>query len=241
MMAKTIVIIGASRGLGDALAKGLPAVGDQVWLVARGEPRSLGRDDGVTRRWIQADLNEADAPSTIATALADTPVDLLLYNAGIWEPTAFSDDYDFVSEDPDVLLRVLHVNLTAAVLSIHQLLPNLMAADHARIILTGSTSGLENVRGREVAYGASKFGLRGAAHALREQLRPHGIGVTCINPGSMANEIDYDAGVDAVRKKYGDSAVPVGDVVALVRCIASLSPGACVKEVDLPALGDPHV
>lgn len=240
-MTKNILIIGASRGLGDAFAKGLPEAGDHVWLVARGEPRSLQRADGVVRRWIQADLGKADAPMLIAAALEKTPVELLLYNAGIWEPSAFSGDYDFATEDPDVLLRVLHVNLTAALLSIHQLLPNLIAADHARIILTGSTSGLENVRGREVAYGASKFGLRGAAHALREQLRPHGIGVTCINPGSMANEIDYDAGIDAVREKYGDDAVPVGDVVALAKCIAALSPGACVKEVDLPALGDRHV
>lgn len=240
-MPKHILIIGASRGLGDALAKGLPDAGDRVWLVARGEPRSLARNDGVTREWIQADLGKAEAPARIAATLGDQPVDLLLYNAGIWEPTAFSIDYDFAAEDPAVLQQVLYVNLTAALLCVQTLLPNLLGADHARIVFTGSTSGLENVRGREVAYGASKFGLRGAAHALREQLRPHGIGVTCLNPGSMANEIDYDAGIDAVRAQYGDGAVPVGDVVTLVKCIVSLSPAACVKEVDLPALGDAHV
>jgi short-subunit dehydrogenase len=240
-MPKNILIIGASRGLGDAFAKGLPDAGDSVWLVARGRPRSLDRQDQVTRHWVAADLHLPDAPERIATAVGDTPLDLLLYNAGIWEPTAFGADYDFVTEDPVELVKVLTVNLTAAITCIHRLLPNVLRADHARIFLTGSTSGLENIRGREVAYGASKFGLRGAAHALREQLRPYGIGVTCLNPGSIANEIPYERGADAVWATYADAAIPVQDLVTLVKCIATLSPATCVKEIDIPALGDYHV
>ena len=77
-MARNILIIGASRGLGDALAKGLPETGDRVWLVARGEPRSLARADGVVRTWIQADLNEPAAPTQIHAALGDTSIDLLV-------------------------------------------------------------------------------------------------------------------------------------------------------------------
>ncbi len=232
------VILGASRGLGAAFNAGLPAAGDVAWLVSRTRPE-LDLPDGARRLWVQADLALPGAADALAEALYGQPVDVLLYNAGIWETDAFGAEYDFARVPPDENERVIVVNLTAAIRCIQKLLPNLRQSAHGKLILIGSTSGLENARAPEVAYGASKFGLRGAAHALREHLRRDGVAVTVINPGSLATDVPFSAGAAPALKKHGRSAIPLTDLVALVKCLIHLSPASCVKEIDWPAMDDP--
>ncbi len=231
-----LLILGASRGLGAAFAGYVPGPGDVVWLVARSRPEMLDRDDGVTRLWVQADLSLETAAAEIKAALGETRLDALLYNAGIWEDGAFGGGYRFEDSPLAETQRLLAVNLSSAILCVQALLPNLRKSDNAKIILIGSTSGLENVQDREVAYVASKFGLRGAAYALRESLRADRIAVTCINPGYFVTGIPYERGVEAVLAET--SGIPMHDLVALVRCLLTLSRGSCVKEIDMPAMRD---
>jgi short-subunit dehydrogenase len=236
-----IAIIGASRGLGDAYARGVPDPGDTVWLVSRSRPASMDRDDGVTRHWIEADVADTGAADRIAGALGERPLDVLLYNAGVWESKGFTPDYAFEDVPEPETRNIVAVNLTGAITCIQRLLPNLRRATHAKIVLTGSTSGRDNSGDREVAYVASKFGLRGLAHALRENVRDDGIAVTLINPGWIAAEIPWDAGLARTLELSGGRQVPVHDLVALVRCVLALSPATCVKEIDVPAMADPGV
>jgi NAD(P)-dependent dehydrogenase (short-subunit alcohol dehydrogenase family) len=105
-------------------------------------------------------------------------------------------------------------------------------------VLVGSTSGLPHAATREVAYSASKFGLRGVAHALRPTLRESGIAVTCVNPGWISSDVPYEEGPEAVLAARGRACIPLHDVVSLVRCVLSLSPAACVKEIDMPAMAE---
>lgn len=226
-----LLIVGGSRGLGEAFALGLPSPKDRVWIVSRTRPR-------VRCSWIRADLAVPAAGRRISSALKGLPLDLLLYNAGIWEPNAFSGAYSFQAEPEKSLRRIVDVNLTAAITCIRSAMPNLRRARHAKVVLIGSTSGLENSGTPGVAYTASKFGLRGLAHALRGSLRPHGIAVTCINPGEIAAEIPYTAGAMKAIQAYRGARIPVQDMVALVRCIQGLSRATCVKEIDLPAMMD---
>lgn len=232
---KNILVIGGSRGLGDAFSIGLPDMKDTVLLVSRSEPASLNRTDGVARQWIEADLASSNAGEILAESIGDLPLDLLIYSAGIWEQKSFEE------EPVENLQKIIAVNLTSAITSIHALLPNLKKARHAKIILIGSTSGLDNEGGSAVAYTASKFGLRGLAHCLREYLRKDGIAVTCINPGSMATDLSFDEGAEAAIKKHDGKRIPVHDIVSLVKTIAALSPASCVKELHVPALNDTDV
>jgi short-subunit dehydrogenase len=234
---KNILIIGASRGLGGALNRWLPERGDTVWLISRSQPW-LDERDGVARRWIQADLAQSDSAQRTADALGGQRLDVLVYNAGIWEATAFGSGYDFEQVSPHENERILTVNLSAAIHCIQKLIPNLRQSDSGKIVLISSTSGLENIGTREVAYNASKMGLRGAAHALRENLRPDGIGVTVINPGSFAGEADYDTSAEEIARRSNGALIPMQDLAALIKCVVALTRATVVKEIDVPALGD---
>ena len=234
-----ILIFGASRGLGAAFSSGLPTRGDTVWLVSRSQPENLGRNDGVERVWIKADLSSPkDASRTISDALSGQKLDVLIYNAGIWEEKAFTSDYSFEEVSIRELEDIIAVNLTSAMVCIQKLLSNLKQSDNGKIILIGSTSGLENSGSQEVAYAASKFGLRGLAHALRENLREHSITVTCINPGEVAAELAFEDGVEKAIETYSGTRIPVQDLILIMKCLMGLSKVSCVKEIDIPALTD---
>lgn len=233
---KNMVITGASRGLGAAFNQGIADAGDSLWLVSRGEPFTSAAD-GIHRHWIAADLSDLNAAQHIRQALGETRLDALVYNAGIWEASAFSSRYDLTRVSIEETVRVLTVNLTSAITTISALLPNLRQSANAKIILIGSINGLENNPSPEVAYGASKFGLRGVAHSLREHLRQDSISVTCINPGTISTEVPYEAGVEAALRQV-PGAIPVHDLVQVVRCVLSLSAGSSIKEIDIPGMAD---
>lgn len=235
-----LIIFGASKGLGAAFAAGLPEKNDTVWLVSRSEPAIVNSTTNVSYKWIQADLSQADCAAKIAAAVGDEPLDLLLYNAGIWESTAFTDKYDFETNDLLENHRVLTVNLTAAIDCIQKLLPNVRRAREGKIIVIGSTSGVDNVGAPEVAYTASKYGVRGMVHSLREILREDWIPVTCINPGTIATEIKLEEEAERLKTYDGRWGLPVGDLVQIVATLMKLSRFSCVKEITIPATNDTH-
>lgn len=235
---KSYLVFGASKGLGDAFVKGLPQEGDKVWVVSRSRPHSTDLNDGVQRSWIEADLSQTHAAKSIADALQNETVDVLIYNVGIWEKEGFEDHYDFEKDEPAEIGNIIHVNITSAIACIQALLPNVRKSEAGKIILIGSTAGLDNTNNTQVSFVASKFGLRGITSALREHVRKDGIAVTCINPGELAAEIPYEEGAEKAIAAYDGTRIPVQDIVALVKCVVSLSKAACVKEIHIPAITD---
>ena len=157
----TYLILGASRGVGHALAAGLPEPGDTAYLVSRSLDEGESDIDGVRTIALAADLSKPDAPDRLRQWLGDTPIDVAIYNAGIWETgwtrTAFEDI------DEEEIRRILDTNLTGLVLCVRAVLGNLRAATLGRLVLIASISGLDNESSSPVAYAASKFGARGAA------------------------------------------------------------------------------
>lgn len=230
-----ILILGASRGLGAALAYGVPAPGETVWCVARSRPDVLDACDGIDRRWIAADLSDPRRIADVFAALADSPLELLIYNAGIWEANGFEQ----ASEEE--IVSIVNVNLTSLLLTARRALPLLRRGKAPRLVLVGSTCGLENEGTTSVAYAATKFAMRGAAHALRELLRKDGIPVTVLSPGSMATDLPFDAAAEEALERHGSARIPAADIVALVRTIRALSPASCLKEIHLPAVADDDV
>jgi short-subunit dehydrogenase len=176
------------------LQKGCPKKGDQVWIVSRSRPMSLTLNDGVHRSWIEADLSLSNASNRIADAIKDEPIEVLIYNAGIWEREGFQDHYDFEKDDPKDIESIIYVNTTSAILCTQALLPNLKKSKNAKVILIGSSDWIENNGSKQVTYVASKYGLRGIGNSLRENLRKYEIGLTCMNPGNIAASIPFEEG-----------------------------------------------
>lgn len=247
----TILIIGASRGLGRALADGLTAAGHKVCGVARTVPAGAPG-------WIAADLSRpAEAARTIAAAAPEL-LDTVIWNVGVWEQTAFSDAYAFAADgdgdvgagagvragagaDVDVdaeIEALIQTNVTAAILVLRRLLPGLLTQPQPRVIITGSTSGLRGSGRPEVAFGASKFAIHGIADALREGYREDRLAVTTMQLGYLNTDDGLDVPVADAAERGAGRLVPVHDVVRIVRALLELSPAAFVRDLTLPAILD---
>ena len=153
---------------------------------------------------------------------------------GTWESNAFTSDYSFDRCSDEDIRNVIEVNLLAPIRLVKLLLPALRRAENPKIIFMGALSGLDNFPAREVANSASKFGLRGAVHALREELRRDRIAVTIINPGNIGTpEVLNDLREAGLPET---NAIPLCDLLKVIDLILSLSPSSCIKEIQLPAM-----
>ncbi|MBD3882497.1 SDR family NAD(P)-dependent oxidoreductase [Phormidium tenue FACHB-886] len=226
MSFKTILVAGASRGIGLAVAEHLASQSDRLLAVSR-TTAPIGE-------WIQADLSDLTGVETVANAVGNDRLDALLYMGGTWETHAFTGRYSFEDCSDADIARVITVNLVAPIRLVKALLPALRRSDNPKIIFMGALSGRDNFPGREVANGASKFGLRGVVHSLREELRSQQIGVTVINPGNVGTaEVLADLAADNLS---GSKAIPLPDLLSIIDCILSLSRATCIKEIDVPAM-----
>ena len=228
------LITGATRGIGRAVATRLAAASSKMLLVARNE--ALLED---TRSELQshsarlqvhtcsADLGQADAIEKISKRAADEAFnpDVLILNAGL-----------FVGGDlgnsPSTALRLaLEVNLVANYELVQAFLPALKRSERPRIVLIGSTAALEPFGGGPI-YSVAKWGLRGYARNLRDELMSDGIGVTHVVPGNTLTAA-WD-GIDVPA----DRLLRAEDIAEMVHATLSLSPQAVVDEVIVrPMLG----
>ncbi|MBO0442363.1 SDR family oxidoreductase [Vagococcus fluvialis] len=241
-MSKTYMIFGGSKGLGDAFAQGLPELGDKVYILSRSLPRSIDLlDDGVERIWLQTDLSDYKGAKKLTEIIQDEIIDVIIFNVGIWEERGFEDDYNFENDKPEDIANLINTNITSPIVYLQSLLTNIKQASNGKIILIGSTDGLENNQSTQVSFVASKFSMRGITHALREHLRVSNVAVTCINPGNLAAEIPFEEGREVALETYDSERIPVQDIVNLVKAVISLSKAATVKEINIPAMKDSNI
>jgi 3-oxoacyl-[acyl-carrier protein] reductase len=226
MSFRTILVAGASRGIGLAVGEHLASRCDRLLSVSRTEA-PLGE-------WIQADVSQLSGVETVAKAVGGDTLDALLYMGGTWETHAFTSQYRFEDCSDEDITRVIAVNLVAPIRLVKALLPALRRSHNPKIVFMGALSGRDNFPGREVANSASKFGLRGVVHSLREELRSQQISVTVINPGNVGTpEVLADL---AAENLLGGEAIPLSDLLAIIDCILALSRATCIKEIDVPAM-----
>jgi 3-oxoacyl-[acyl-carrier protein] reductase len=219
---KRYLIIGASRGIGAAVAKHLASAGHEIISVSR----SPGPGE-----WIEADISKSEGIEKIAAVLAKRSLDGLLFLGGVWENGAFTSSYDFIGSPDEETRFVISVNLIAPIELAKRLHANMKKSDNPRSIFIGALSGLDNSASPEVANTASKFGLRGAIQALRLSLGNSGIGFTVINPGNLETEEVLN---DIKEGRFPDQfPIPLKDLCSLIDWILSLSRHTEVGEVSL--------
>lgn len=233
-----IMIVGASQGLGRAFAEGLCQPGDTLIGVSRSTPAILNVPPGVACRWVEADLTAPAAAAAQLAQVAPESLDVLIYNLGLWEEKAFTADYFFTQDADADLMRMVDVNVTAALLVVKHLLPRLLTSARPRLILTGSTSALRQCGRPEVAFGATKSALNGLGDALREGFRDARLGVTTLQLGYLNTTDDLAVPASQAAWRGEGKLVPLHDVVAMVRTILALSDASFVRELVMPAILD---
>jgi len=183
-----IVISGASRGLGAALARRLAAPGVTLGLLARGAgPLAAVAADcaarGATVRQAALDVREA---AGLAALLRDwdaaQSVDCVVANAGTSGGTA----PDGTPEDQATTTAQVAVYLLGAINLVQPLLPAMLARGHGRVVLVGSLAGFRGLPDTP-GYCAAKAGLWAWGEALRAAHGPAGLSVTVAAPGFFAS------------------------------------------------------
>ncbi|MBD1859548.1 MULTISPECIES: SDR family NAD(P)-dependent oxidoreductase [Leptolyngbya] len=220
---RKIAVIGASRGIGAAVAQHFAQKGDRVVSVSRSQ--------AVAGEWIQADISTSEGIKSIADKLGESALDALLFMGGVWEDGAFTDQYDFMKSSDQETRFVIAVNTIAPIELTRQLAKNLVKSDNPRAIFIGALSGLDNSATAEVANTASKFGLRGAVQALKLALRDYKIGVTVINPGNVATE-EVMTDIEEGRSPQ-QVPIPLIDLISAIEWILELSNTVDVGDINM--------
>lgn len=197
---KTVVLTGASRGIGPTIAHALAKQGATVVGVARSQTRLNQvceeiRDLGGQAIAIPFDLSDVEALSRLAERIEQQvgSIDILINNAGIEIYRAFQD-YSLAE-----LQAILSLNLLSVMELTRQVLPTLLAKNQGHIINIAS---LASKRGHpyDSAYAASKAGLLVWTDSLRQELAGTGVEISAICPGYISGQgMLADTGIPAPR------------------------------------------
>jgi short-subunit dehydrogenase len=177
------LVAGAAAGLGAQWARQLAGRGLDLVLIDRDGPllettaAEIEAGHGVSVRPVTLDLARGDLLVALGPEVADREIGLVVYNAAIGSVAPF------LELDASQLQAIIDVNCRAPMLLAHALLPAMVARGRGGVILMSSLSG--NIGSAQLAaYAASKAFALVAADALWAELRPLGVDVLAVQPGS---------------------------------------------------------
>lgn len=171
---RSVLITGATGGLGGAIARHLRAAGATLVLTGRRTEVLEPLAQELDAQALAVDLARPDEVERLAQICAD--VDVLIANAGI------PGSGNLLSFDVEQIDRALAVNLRSPMVLSRLIGERMVARGSGHIVLMSSLSGKLGSPGSTV-YSATKFGLRGFAQGLRIDLGRHGVGVSVLFPG----------------------------------------------------------
>jgi NAD(P)-dependent dehydrogenase (short-subunit alcohol dehydrogenase family) len=187
---QTVLITGASRGIGAAAARSFAAAGAQVALVARSgdEIGALADEIGPAARAYACDVSDfAALAAAVQQAESDLgPVGVLINNAGVISPIG-----RIAEIDPAAWARVIDINLTGVFNGMRAVLPG-MVARGGGTILTVSSGAAHNPLEGWSHYCASKAGAAMLTRALDLEYRAAGIRAMGLSPGTVATEMQVE-------------------------------------------------
>ncbi|GAA1527103.1 SDR family NAD(P)-dependent oxidoreductase [Actinomadura kijaniata] len=217
-----VLLTGATGGIGQALAVALAGRGADVVLTGRRVEVLEPLAERVGGTAVAADLADRDGVRELVGEVGD--VDVLVANA------ALPSSGPLGGFSPEEIDRALDVNLRAPIMLARLLADRMVERRRGHLVFVSSLAG-KAASGHASVYNATKFGLRGFALAMREELRPHGVGVSTVFPGFIRDAGMFaEAGV-ALPRGVGTRS-PRDVAVATVRAVER-----DLGEVDVAPLG----
>lgn len=224
-MARTVLVSGAGKGIGRAIALNLAAQGYNLFLLGRdGEAlaavAAACAECSVQAHFLAGDLCEV---AHVATALAAAEeklgaIDVLVNNAGAAARGAVQD------ADLAAWRHVLDLNLWAVIALTRGVLPGMIARRQGAVINISSISGRHSAGG-DAIYCASKHALNGFTASLFEDVREFGIKVSCIMPGFV------DTALTAGMRRRHERMIGAEDIAACVDFVLASSARCCPTEI----------
>jgi len=230
-----ILISGASRGIGKAIAEIFAGNGHDLYITSQSDialykamEELQKKYDGVNIKAKAFDLSKSVEAKKAGNWLIDAGIvpDILVNNAGTFEPGSV------FSEPEGSMERQMATNFFSAYHLTRTVLPKMMQRKSGHIFNMCSIASLHAYHNGG-AYSISKYALHGFSKNLREEMKPYNIKVTAIHPGAVFTDSwgDYDNS----KKRIMEAA----DIAKMVYTSSQLSAAACVEDIVIrPQLGD---
>ncbi len=178
VLSGTVLVTGATGGLGQAISRAFAARGAKLVLSGRRRDVLEPLANELGGRAIVCNLAERGEVDRLLSETGD--VDVLVANAAL---PASGTLTELTQEQID---RMLEVNLRAPIALAHAIVPAMIRRGHGHLVFISSLSGKAASPSSSI-YSATKFGLRGFALGLRADLAPHGVGVSVVLPGFISD------------------------------------------------------
>jgi short-subunit dehydrogenase len=229
-----VVITGASKGIGKAIATAFAAEGASLFLCAREESMLKNLVVKLNELYpaaivncLQADLSKKEGLIKFASwCLQGGTPDIIVNNVGQYTS-------DGICNEPDgILEELMAANLYSAYHLTRHLLPGMITKKSGHIFNICSVASLQGYANGG-AYSISKFALMGFSNNLREELKPYHIKVTAVYPGSVMTDSwgDFDNSDKRILEAE--------DIASMILAASKLSPQAVVEEILIrPLQGD---
>lgn len=175
-------LVGASEGLGRALAHRLSASGAELILSARSADRLKSLADELPGSAVVIPVDVSDRKSVDKAVAAAGDIDGLVYLAGVYWPMAAQN------WEPEQVELMCDINFTGGARCVGAVIGQMVERDKGHIVLTGSLSGFRGLPGA-IGYAASKNGLMALAESMHADLRTTGVDVQIANPGFIKTRL----------------------------------------------------
>ena len=186
-MKKKVLITGASKGIGESIARTLAGLDFEIFITGRDESRLQKISTEINAKYISIDLLEVQSCEKLVSEIGD--IDILINNAGdyVWSEIEKTTDEN--------IERIFKLNLQIPYKLISLAVSNMKNQRWGRIINIGSISGAVGEANASL-YSASKSGLIGMTKALALELAEFGITANVINPGWVKTDLVENAGLN---------------------------------------------
>ena len=209
MSGKTVMITGASRGIGEATARVFAEAGANVALLARCVDEIAQTADEIGRSAIAIPCDVSRRSEVEAAVAATTRtfgcLDVLIGNAGMVAPIGLLGD-----TDPDAWSHAIDVNLKGVFYGMHAVLPGMIAQGHGTILTVSSGAAHSPIEGWS-AYCSAKAAAYMLTRSVDNEARDKGVRVMGLSPGTVATQMQRDikaSGINPVSKMEWSDHIP---------------------------------